>query len=57
MKMKKIFAMFAMSILSVSLWGQGIKFEKNLTIKEAIQKAKVENKLVFIDAYCMVYPL
>lgn len=49
--MKKIFVIFVISLVSISLWGQGIKFEKNLTIEKSIQKAKSENKLVFIDAY------
>src|SRR5690554_7048278 len=30
----------------------GIKFE-NLTFEEAIQKAKEENKLIFLDAYAV----
>ena len=49
--MRRIILVLIISLSSVQLWGQeGVKFE-NLTFQEALQKAKAENRWVFLDAY------
>ncbi|MGC3979431.1 MAG: thioredoxin domain-containing protein [Paludibacteraceae bacterium] len=49
MKKPILFTIFA--LLGISLFSQGIKFEENHNLNDALTKAKAENKLVFIDAY------
>lgn len=49
--MKKTFLFTLLIAFSVSVFSQGIKFEENHNLKDALAKAKIENKLVFIDAY------
>lgn len=46
----KILLGFCMLMLSFVSNAQGIQFEKG-TFKQALQKAKKENKLLFIDGY------
>jgi thioredoxin-related protein len=53
--MKQIFCALFLC-MSLSLIGQdssntGIQFEKNITWEQALQKAKKENKMVFLDCY------
>ncbi|OCA72766.1 hypothetical protein BBH99_12955 [Chryseobacterium contaminans] len=48
--MKKITAIFILSVSISTMWAQGINFEHG-TFKEALAKAKVEKKLVFMDSY------
>ena len=48
--MKKLFTLTAILLCNIMLFAQGINFQ-NLTYKEALEKAKTENKLVFIDCY------
>ena len=54
--MRKAMMMTALfAFLSIFAFGQdevGVKFEK-LTLKEALAKAKKENKLVFMDVYAV----
>ena len=38
-------------LTSISVWGQGIKFEENPTFSTILEKAKKEKKLIFVDAY------
>ncbi|VBB48257.1 Thioredoxin domain-containing protein [uncultured Paludibacter sp.] len=49
--MKKTFLFALLVALSASLFSQGIIFEENHNLKDALAKAKTENKLIFIDAY------
>ena len=49
--MKKIVLVLWVSICTLSLTAQGIKFEENQDLNVALAKAKAEDKLVFIDAY------
>jgi thiol-disulfide isomerase/thioredoxin len=49
MKAQKIFLVLLL-IISNSIFAEGIKFQ-NLTYAKALEKAKAENKLIFIDAY------
>lgn len=49
--MKKNLSFVLLMFLSASLFSQGIKFEDNHNLNDALAKAKAENKLVFIDAY------
>ncbi len=49
--MKKTFLFLALITISLSAFSQGITFEENHNLKDALTKAKQENKLVFIDAY------
>lgn len=48
--MKKLFTLTAALLCSVMLFAQGVNFQ-NLTYAEALEKAKAENKLVFVDCY------
>ena len=48
--MKKLFTLTAALLCSVMLFAQGVNFQ-NLTYAEALEKAKAENKLVFMDCY------
>lgn len=48
----KILLGFCMLMLSFVSNAQGIQFEKG-TFKQALQKAKKENKLLFIDGYAI----
>ena len=51
--MKK-FALILFAILevaSVNVFAQGINFESNINLKKLQEKAKKENKLIFIDCY------
>ncbi|MEH0157698.1 thioredoxin family protein [Limibacter armeniacum] len=50
--MKKIYSTISMLLLPIMLMAQGIEFEKG-TLKEALEKAKQENKLLFIDGYAV----
>ncbi|WP_165605786.1 thioredoxin family protein [Flavivirga aquatica] len=47
--MKKIFTLLAIGVLNLSFC-QGVSFEKT-SFKEALQKAKKENKILFMDCY------
>ena len=49
--MKKTFLFLALIVVSLSVFSQGIAFEENHNLNDALTKAKQENKLVFIDAY------
>ena len=49
--MKKLFLLLTLTALVFSSIGQGIVFEENMTIEQAIEKAKAENKYVFVDIY------
>ncbi len=50
--MKKVFATFsALILLTLSVLGQGIQFENNMTWDQVLKKAESEKKLIFIDAY------
>lgn len=48
--MKKIFLILALALVSVAGMSQGVNFQE-LTLEQAIAKAKAEDKLVFIDTY------
>lgn len=48
--MKKSILVIFTILITLSNWSQGINFE-NGTLTEAKEKAKKENKLIFIDAY------
>ncbi|PKP05729.1 MAG: hypothetical protein CVU10_10290 [Bacteroidetes bacterium HGW-Bacteroidetes-5] len=48
--MKRFFLMLFVVFISVGAGAQGINFQE-LTLNEAIAKAKAENKFVFIDSY------
>jgi thioredoxin-related protein len=49
-KMKKILTLLVATFMCSGLFAQGIEFEHE-TFKEALAKAKKENKLVFMDCY------
>lgn len=49
--MKKLFLVLITAFLAHGLWAQGIHFEENQDLQTALDKAKSENKLVFIDAF------
>lgn len=49
--MKKLFLLSLVALLTLSVSAQGIFFEENEDLNVALEKAKAENKLVFIDAY------
>lgn len=40
-----------LSVISSSLYAQGIKFENNLTWEQVLAKAKAEHKYIFLDCY------
>lgn len=48
--MKKLFVLVALLFYSVVLFAQGVDFQ-NLTYAEALEKAKMGNKLIFMDCY------
>ena len=48
--MVKGILVWVLVVFQVSVFGQGINFEK-LTLEEALIKAKTENKYVFVDCY------
>ncbi|GAA4234651.1 hypothetical protein GCM10022291_14580 [Postechiella marina] len=48
--MKKVVVLIIFTFISTASFSQGISFEHG-TFKEAIEKAKKENKLVFMDCY------
>ncbi len=48
--MKKISTLIAFIVCCMMAFGQGVHFE-DLTLDEALAKAKAENKLVFMDCY------
>ena len=48
--MKKLFVLVAFLFYSVVLFAQGVDFQP-LTYTEALERAKAENKLVFMDCY------
>ena len=49
--MKRTFLILIISLSSGWLWAQeGVKFEE-LTFQEALEKAKAENRWIFLDAY------
>ncbi|MCU4158295.1 thioredoxin fold domain-containing protein [Carboxylicivirga sp. A043] len=48
--MKIFYLIFATLFISLSTMGQGINFE-DITVEDAVIKAKEENKYVFIDVY------
>ena len=48
--MKRILLIAALAVCSLAVSAQGIKFEKG-TFAEALAKAKVEDKLLFVDFY------
>lgn len=50
MKFKILLLVFCMSLSANILMAQGIKFEKG-TFEQVLQKAKVENKLLFVEFY------
>ena len=50
MNMKRIFLTIAVLLVSWNIFSQGISFETG-SWQEALQKAKKENKLVFVDLY------
>lgn len=49
--MKKLIILSLVAIFSLNLSAQGIFFETNEDLNVALEKAKSENKLVFIDAF------
>lgn len=49
--MKKIFLFLFLMAFSATSFSQGISFEENHNLNDALAKAKAENKLIFIDAY------
>ncbi|VBB48258.1 Thioredoxin domain-containing protein (fragment) [uncultured Paludibacter sp.] len=49
--MKKNFLFFILTFICLSAYSQGIVFEENENLKDALEKAKIENKFVFIDCY------
>ena len=48
--MKKAFTLATALLCSIMLFAQGVNFQ-DLTYEEALQKAKAENKWVFVDCY------
>ena len=48
--MNKAIIVLILALITTSMFSQGVQFE-NVTLKEAIEKAKQENKIVFIDCY------
>ena len=48
--MKKNIFVFTLLLLTLTVCGQGICFQ-DLTIEQAVEQAKKENKHVFIDFY------
>lgn len=48
--MKKGIIVLIVALISTTLFSQGIKFEDG-SLNEAIEKAKQENKIVFVDCY------
>lgn len=48
--MSKVFLIWVLVALQMSVFGQGVNFEE-LTLKEAFVRAKAENKYVFVDCY------
>lgn len=50
--MKQILGIITLILFPVFVFAEGIKFEHG-TLNEALQKAKSENKLVFIDGYAV----
>lgn len=51
MKKNLFTTLIAIIALPLSVWSQGIRFEENHRLNDALGKAKTENKLIFIDAY------
>lgn len=49
--MKKILLILMTVVISLTASAQGIIFEENHDLNVALEKAKAENKMVFIDAY------
>lgn len=49
---KAILLLLSLTILSMMAMGQGIRFEKG-SFDQALQKAKTERKMVFVDAYAV----
>jgi thiol-disulfide isomerase/thioredoxin len=50
MVMKKIFVIQLLLLIAIGMFGQGIEFEQG-TFQQALDKAKQENKMVFMDCY------
>lgn len=48
--MKKVIILFIVSLLSLKIYSQAIRFEQ-LSLQQAFVKARLENKLIFIDVY------
>lgn len=48
--MKKIFGMLVVLLICGNVFSQGIEFQ-HVSFKEALEKAKTENKMVFMDCY------
>lgn len=48
--MKKIFGMLVALLICGNVFSQGIEFQ-HVSFKEALEKAKAENKMVFMDCY------
>lgn len=48
--MKRFILLFALTVVISNSFAQGINFE-DLTVEQAVAKAKAENKYVFIDVY------
>ena len=48
--MKRSFLLLGMLLAICSVFGQGIQFQ-DITVEQAVEKAKAENKYVFIDFY------
>lgn len=48
--MKKLFLGLALLLVSVTVTAQGINFQQ-LTLEQAIEKSKAENKYIFLDIY------
>lgn len=48
--MRRLFFLLTFIIVGLGAFSQGVNFE-DITIKEAIEKAKAENKYVFVDVY------
>ena len=51
--MRKTILLFGLTMsLSVIVMGQGVRFEKG-NLEQVLAKAKVERKIVFVDAYAV----
>ena len=49
--MKKTFLLIAFVWAYSSIFSQGIHFAEDLKLREALQKARIEKKYIFIDFY------